>query len=136
MRRSVIAASALLCLAAIASLASAQAATPTCVAGVKGVAPTATVTFTPPATQSDGTAFPSGTTLTYNLYQGTSSGAEVKVASSSSGSPITVNTGIVGATTYYWYVTVVDANGESAPSNEVCKSFPAPLPGVVTITIQ
>lgn len=136
MRRSVIAASALLCLAAFASLASAQAATPTCVTGTKGAAPTASISFAPPATQSDGTALPSGTAFTYNLYQGTASGAEVKVASSSSGSPITVNTGIVSATTYYWYVTVVDANGESAPSNEVCKTFPAPLPGVVTITIQ
>jgi hypothetical protein len=116
----------------IASLA----ATPTCVVGVKGAAPTASITFTPPTAQADGAQLPTGTALTYNLYQGTSTGTEVKVASTTSGSPITVSTGITSSATYYWYVTAVDASGEGAPSNEVCKTFPASPPGTVTITIS
>lgn len=108
-------------------------AAPTCVTGVKGVAPTASITFTPPTLQSDGSALT--LPVTYNLYQGTASGAEVKVGSALAGSPIAVATGVVSALTYYWYVTTVDANGEGAPSNEVCKAFPAALPGVIIITI-
>lgn len=111
----------------------ALAAAPTCVTGAKGGPPTASITFTPPTLQSDGTALT--LPVTYNLYQGTASGAEVKVGSALAGSPIAVSTGVVSALTYYWYVTSVDANGEGAPSNEVCKAFPAALPGVIIITI-
>lgn len=108
-------------------------AAPTCVVGVKGAAPTASLSFTPPTVNTDGT--PVTTPLTYNLYQGTASGAEVKVASGLTGSPIVLNTGLADST-YYWYVTAVNAAGESVPSNEVCKTFPASAPGTVTITIN
>jgi hypothetical protein len=111
----------------------ALAATPTCITAAKGAAPTASISFSPPTLQSDGTALT--LPVTYNLYQGTASGAEVKVGSALVGSPIAVATGIASASTYYWYVTTVDANGEGAPSNEVCKAFPAALPGVIIITI-
>jgi hypothetical protein len=127
-------AAALTLLAFLALAHPAVAAAPTCVAGVKGAAPAASITFAAPTNQSDGTVLT--LPVTYNLYQGTASGAETKVASTLAGSPISVSTGISSATTYYWYVTVVDSNGESAPSNEVCKIFPAALPGVVTITIS
>lgn len=110
------------------------AASPTCVVGAKGAAPTASLTFTAPVTNADGT--PVTGPLTYNLYQGTASGAEVKVATALAGSPITVSTGITSSTTYYWYVTAVNAGGESAASNEGCKTFPASPPGTVTITIS
>lgn len=114
----------------------AHAAAPTCVVGKVGSPPTASVTFTAPTLQADGTAIPTGTTLTYNVYQGTASGTEVKVASGVAGSPITITTGLTSATTFYWYVTAVDSGGESAASNEACKTFPASPPGTVTITIQ
>ena len=112
------------------------AAAPTCVTGTKGVAPSAVVSFVAPTTQADGTPLPPGTILTYNVYQGTASGTEVKVATGLVGSPITINTGLTSGTTFYWYVTVTDSGGESLPSNEACKIFPAAAPGVVTITVN
>jgi hypothetical protein len=111
----------------------ALAATPTCVTGAKGEKPTASLTFTAPTTNADST--PITGPLTYNLYQGTASGAEVKVATALAGSPINVTTGLAD-TTFYWYVTAVNAGGESVPSNEVCKSFPASPPGTMIITIN
>lgn len=114
-----------------ASSAYAQAA---CVAGAKGVAPTASLSFTAPTLNTDGTAV--ALPLTYNVYQSATSGAEVKVASGAKGAPIVINTAITSNTTFYWKITAVDANGvESAQSNEVCKAFPAAVPGTVTITI-
>lgn len=121
---------------ALAAPSHAFAAAPVCVTGAKGVAPSAVVSFVAPTAQSDGTPFPAGTTLTYNVYQGTSSGTEVKVASGLVGSPVTINTGLASGTTFYWYVTVTDSGGESLPSNEACKIFPAAVPAVVTITVN
>jgi predicted phage tail protein len=116
-----------------APLAFAQTA-PTCVQGKVGVAPAATITFTAPTTNTDGT--PIATPLTYEIFEGTASGAETLAAKGLAGSPIAVNTGLKDGTTVYFYVEAVDANGAaSAPSNEVCKSFPAGVPSSVTITI-
>ena len=108
---------------------------PVCVVGKSGVAPTASITFTAPTTNTDGT--PIATPLTYELFQGIASGQETLVAKGLSGSPISVTTGLADGETLYWFVEVVDANGNvSAPSNEVCKTFPAAVPSSVTITIS
>jgi hypothetical protein len=119
----------------VALLASvAVAAPPTCVVGSNKVAPVASISFVAPTLQSDGTALT--TAVTYNIYQGTASGAEVKVASGvGPNSPVTVTTGLTSGETVYWYLTAVDASGEGAPSNEVCKQFPAAVPGTFVITI-
>lgn len=107
----------------------------TCVTGAPGVAPTVTLTFTPPTTNTDGTAV--ATPLSYNLYQSTSPGTEVKIASGLTGSPVSISTGLKPNTTYYFTLTAVDKNGaESAQTNEVCKNFPASVPGTFTITIS
>lgn len=107
----------------------------TCVTGASGTTPTASITFTLPTTNTDGTAVVSP--LTFNLYQSTTSGGETKVASALKGSPITVTTGLAPKTTVFFKISVTDANGqESALSNEVCKTFPASVPGSVTITIS
>jgi hypothetical protein len=106
-----------------------------CVAGDATTAPTATLSFTAPTTNVDGT--PIAGPLTYNLYQGTTSGGETQAATKLTGSPIAITTGLKVATTYYFEVTAVDANGnESSRSNEVCKTFPAAAPNTVTITIK
>ena len=108
---------------------------PTCVLGKSGIAPTATITFTPPTTNTDGT--PITGALTYDLFQGTASGAEKEVATGLTGSPISVNTGLTDGTTIYWYVEAVNSAGvASAPSNEVCKTFPAGTPSAVVISIS
>ncbi len=110
------------------------ATAPTCVQGTVGVAPTATITFTAPTTNTDGT--PISGTLTYDIFQGTSSGSETLAAKGLAGSPIVVNSGLTDGTTVYWYVEAVNSAGvASAPSNEVCKTFPAGVPNTVTITI-
>ena len=107
----------------------------TCVTGASGVAPTASITFVAPTSNTDTT--PIVGPLTYNVYQSSASGAEVKVASALKGSPITVSTGLAPQTTVFFKISVTDANGnESALSNEVCKTFPASVPGSVTITIS
>ena len=114
-------------------LAHAQTA-PTCVQGTSGVAPTATITFTAPTTNTDGSAI--ATPLSYEIFEGTSSNNLSLAAKGLAGSPITVNTGLKSGTTVYFYVEVVDANGvASAPSNMVCKTFPNAVPNAVTITI-
>lgn len=141
MRRSLCAAAALL--AVLASIVS-FAAAPTCVVGTPGVTPSATLTFVPPTTNTDST--PIATPLTYNLYASLTSGAEVKVASGLKGSPIAVTSTLIAGTALsalkantsaYFQISVTDANGiESALSNEACKTFPASIPGSVTITIS
>ena len=121
-----------LLLTLVAGFAQAQAAT--CVVGAKGTAPTASLVFTAPTLNTDTT--PIAGPVSYNLYQSTSTGTEVKVASALKGSPVAVTTGLLDSVTFYWKITAVDANGtESALSNEVCKSFPAGVPGAVTITV-
>jgi hypothetical protein len=115
------------------AVASAQ----TCVQGAAGVAPTATLSWTAPTLNTDGstiTLLP----LTYNLYQGASATTLVKVASGITALTDTITTGLVAGNTYYWTVTVVDSAGsESAQTNPLCKSFPKEVPGtVVNLTIK
>jgi len=106
----------------------------TCVAGTSGAAPTATLTWTAPTTNTDGSAI--ATPLSYNLWQGTSSGGETQVATGITSTTDTINTGLADSTTAYFEIVVVDAHGNmSAKSNEVCKSFPAGVPNAVTITV-
>jgi fibronectin type 3 domain-containing protein len=59
-----------------------------------------------------------------NVYRGTTSGSEVLVYSSTS--PITTYTDGPYSTgaTYYYRVTAVNANGESAYSNEISQAVP------------
>lgn len=104
-----------------------------CASGASGVAPSATITFTPPLKNTDGTAI-SGA-VSYNVYQGTSPGGEVKVSSGAVGSPISLTTGLSSGATYYWYITAVVGGVEGAASNEACKSFPKSAPAAVVITI-
>lgn len=128
------------CIAGLVALVAASTgwgqSAPVCAVGKAGVFPSATITFTPPTTNTDGS--PLALPLTYNLYQSLTSTTEVKTASALSGSPIAVSTGLTAKTTVYWKVSVTDANGlESTLSAEVCKTFPASPPGtVINITIS
>lgn len=53
----------------------------------------------------------------YNIKRSTASGKEETIATTSSA--IYTDAGLENGTTYYYIVTAVNANGESAPSNEV-----------------
>ena len=120
-------------LAACLVPALAQGAT-SCLVGTAGSPASATLTFTAPTTNTDGT--PITLPLTYSVYMGTSSGGETLLASGQTGSPIVITAGLKGGTSYYFYVTAVDSAGASAPSNEVCKTLAPSVPGTVTITIS
>jgi hypothetical protein len=106
-----------------------------CAAGSKDVAPVATLTFTPPTANTDGT--PVNGPLTYNLYEGAAPGAEVKAATGITASPHVIDSGLKGGTTEYFELTATDALGsESARSNEACKAFPLSPPGAFVISVQ
>jgi hypothetical protein len=123
------------CLLALALLlASLAAHAQTCVSGAAGTAPSATLTFTAPTLNTDGS--PIATPLTYTLFQGSSAATLTQAATGLTSSPIVVTTGLLDGSTYYWALTVKDAKGtSSAQSNVVCKSFPLGIPATVTITI-
>lgn len=105
-----------------------------CAVGAQDIAPVATLTFTPPTTNTDGT--PVAGPLTYNLYEGTTT-AVSKVQTGIIGSPDVVNSGLKGGATYYFGLTAVDANGsESALSNLACKTMAASVPNSFVVTVE
>lgn len=119
---------------AVACAPSAFSQTASCVQGRSGVAPAATLTFTPPTTNTDGT--PVVGPLTYEILQGPAAASLAVAAKGLAGSPITVNTGLGAGATVYFAVVAVDAKGNaSAQSNVVCKTFPASIPSAISITI-
>ena len=117
----------------ISCAVAAQAKAETCTQGAAGTAPSATLTFTAPTTNSDGT--PITLPLTYTVLMGTTSGGETVLATGDSGSPIVITASLKGGGSYYFELEAVDSNGSSIASNEVCKTFPASVPNTVVITI-
>jgi hypothetical protein len=115
---------ALMAIGTVCSIAYAQAAN------------TATITFSPSTAYTDGTAYPSGAVVSYNLWQGLKGAARVKVGAFSSGGSIT--TGLLTGNEYCWdvttVVTIVGSATESAHSVAACKKFDG-SPGVVVITV-
>lgn len=98
---------------------------------------TATITFSASTTYTDGTAYPSGAVVAYDLYQGVKGAPKVKVGTIVSGGA--VNTGLLTGIEYCWDVVTVVKVGtapvtQSDHSAEACKNF-AGKPGVVTITV-
>ena len=107
----------------------------TCAVGTVGAAPVASITFTAPTTNTDGT--PVDGPLIYELFQGSSPFSLAPVAKGLTGSPVSVKTGLTDGTTVYWDVVAIAADGSaSAPSNIACKTFPAGVPHTVTITVS
>jgi hypothetical protein len=96
----------------------------------------ATITFAPSTTYTDGTAYPSGAVVSYNLWQGLKGASRVKVGTVTSGGQVT--TGLLTGNEYCWDVTTVVTIGgsatESAHSLAACKKFDG-VPSVVTITV-
>lgn len=69
----------------------------------------------------------------YNVYQGTVPGAATLVLSNIVGTSATI-TDLTNGTTYYFTVAAVNANGTSAPSNEVSANTAVPTPGNLQVT--
>lgn len=98
---------------------------------------TATITFQASTAYTDGTAYPTGAVVTYDLYQGIKGATRVKVGTVTSGGSIT--TGLLTGNEYCWDVVTVLKVGtasaiESDHSLAACKNF-AGKPGVVIITV-
>lgn len=97
----------------------------------------ATITFEPSTRYTDGTVYPTGAVVSYDLYQGLRGAAKTRVGTVTSGGNIT--TGLLTGNEYCWDVVTLVKIGtaaavESAHSTEACKSF-AGTPSVVTITV-
>jgi hypothetical protein len=86
-----------------------------------------------PTTYADGTALPSGTVITYNLYVGTAGpGSEAATPVQTGISALTVTTtGYSPGQNVCAELTAVVNGLESVKSNEACKAFPNP-PGPPT----
>ena len=93
---------------------------------------TADLTWTAPATYSDGAAV-DPSTLTYGVYQGTGAGStKAKVATTPKGAVTFSISGLSlpSGSTQCWQVSAISADGkEGGLSNEACKTFPAAVPG-------
>jgi len=91
---------------------------------------TATVTWTAPTKNTDGSAITA--TLTYNLYQGVQGASLTKVQSGLASTSATVTTGLTQGTTQCFTVTAVVNAAESAQSTSACVAIAFPTPGVPT----
>ena len=95
----------------------------------------AVISFNKPTAYTDGTPIPASVALSYGVYQALQGQPKVKVATITA-TTATITTGLLSGKTYCWQVTTSDGAQESAFSNEACKSFSAPIPNAVTITVQ
>ncbi|NOT98669.1 MAG: hypothetical protein HOO97_06200, partial [Sideroxydans sp.] len=90
------------------------------------------------ATQIDLTWTAVAGASSYNIYRGTAAGVLVGAASKINATPITVttfnNTGLFGATPYFYVVTAVNVNGESVGSAEMSATTSAVPVGTIIST--
>ena len=94
---------------------------------------TATLTWTAPTTNTDGSTITGP--VTYKVYGALQGSAKALIASPAV-SPFTHSAVPTG--TFCYHVTAVVGTAESAPSNESCKVIPAPTPNppvLVTVAV-
>lgn len=97
---------------------------------------TAQLSWTAPASYTDGSAIPAGTAITYNVYTGLSASSMAKKLSGVSLKSASF-TGLDNGATTYFYVTAVVAGIEGAKSAIVSKAIPALAPAPCTnLTVQ
>lgn len=96
--------------------------------------PSATVSFSAPTLYTDGSSIAAGTVITYSVFAGLKGQTKGTVASVVTTST-TITAGLIPGNTYCFEVSATIAGQESAHSNEVCKSFPLPVPNAVVITV-
>lgn len=107
---------------------------------VQAAGPTATLTWVPPTTNTDGS--PITGTLTYNIYEGQGASVSTCTVGSTpsqtglSGTTVTISTGLQDGTTACFAVTAVEGGVESAKSNTATKTFPPATPLAPTLTVS
>jgi hypothetical protein len=103
----------------------------TCVAvGAHAVASGASLTWTAPTANTDGT--PIAGALTYNIYQGATAATLTKVASGLTSTTGAVTAGLTAGTTQYFAVTAVANGMESAQTPVAALAIPFPTPNAPT----
>ena len=98
---------------------------------------TATLTWTPPTTFTDGTPLIPATDISsYKIYSGTSPGIYGTPAIVTGGTTTTYMM-TIGTGTTYFALSVVGMNGlESVKSSEVSKTITAPAPSGCSLSVQ
>ena len=89
-----------------------------------------------------GTPPPTDPVTSYNIYRGTTSGAETFLAAVSASSltfpcatACFTDGSVANGTLYFYYVTAVNIDGESSPSSEVTAAIPPPLVSLSTTSL-
>lgn len=96
--------------------------------------PSAVLSWVAPTTFTDGS--PLTGTVTYNVYQGPT-GAETLTTTGVTALTWSANpASLTAGSSICWTVTAVVGGVESAPSNEVCKSFPKVSSPPSTLTVK
>jgi hypothetical protein len=104
---------------------------PSAPTNLQAIAGNAQVTLTWSVPTSDG-----GATITgYKLYKGIAQGQETEMITIGSASSY-ADTAVANDQTYYYYVTAINAVGESTPSNEVSATPKAPILKTMTVGIK
>lgn len=105
------------------------------------------LTFVAPTTYKDGSAIPSGTAMSFNIYQGLQGQPKVMIATITT-TGTTVTTGLVPGSTYCFAATAVIAGVEGAQNADVaddpltpakegnCKLTPLLVPGSIVVTVR
>lgn len=101
---------------------------------VAQVVRTATITWTAPTQNVDGSTITEA--VTYNLYQGAQGSATKPRVATGLTAGSRVVSGLPAGTVCFEVTAVTASGGESAKSNEGCKTFPFSAPNTVTITVQ
>lgn len=74
------------------------------------------------------------TGVTYKVYQGPKGGTKTAVRTGLTSTTLALSGLAPGETC--WQVSANAAGGESALSNEACKSFPLPVPATTTLVVD
>jgi hypothetical protein len=96
---------------------------------------TATITFARPTQYVDGSALGSSVAVSYKVFQGAKGSTSKALVGTITSTSASITSGIPPGETC-WQVSVVASGGESALSNEACKTFAFPSPETVTITVN
>lgn len=96
---------------------------------------TATITFLPVTTYTDGSVIPSTVPVTYRIYQGVKGQAKTIVATITAPTT-TINTGLLPGVEYCFQGSANTGGVESALTNEACKLMPPLTPSSFTITVS
>lgn len=96
---------------------------------------TATITFSPVTTYTDGSVIPVTVSVSYRIYQGVRGSAKTLVATITAPTT-TISTGLQPGVEYCFQASAAAGGVESALTNEGCKLMPPLTPSSFTIIVS